>query len=77
MRIVLDIPGVESLPLDEAEVTQLLRDAIGEFISNRTPTTAYVLDRYKGQSLNFISQKQEEVSKRIGCAIMLRRFERE
>lgn len=52
----------------EACLQQLLRDALGEFISQRTPVKEYVLRRYSTQSFVFMGKKALDVQERVTLA---------
>jgi hypothetical protein len=69
-RIILHVDE----PLtEEAHVAQLLKDALGEFISAREPAESYIERRYAGQGAQFRARKLAEVSERLTVAYRLKR----
>lgn len=69
MRIIIDLPNPEENPalqtLEEHHVVQIVRDALGEFISARIPLHDYVAKRYADQTQAFRENKLDEVAARI------------
>jgi hypothetical protein len=61
LTITIDIDN----PPNEADLALLLRDALGEFMSTRTPVDEYVAKRYQGESEKFLTNKGYEVRKRL------------
>lgn len=71
-KVVLFLDGNDGI-VDEQDVRQLLRDALNEFESPRTPVDRYVAERYSSQPEAFRKKKEEEVKKRIKISMQLRR----
>lgn len=64
-KIILELPS--DFNADESDLKQLLRDALGEFVSARTPISTYVNERYGGfaPGQTFLALKRAEVQKRV------------
>jgi len=68
-RVIIELPSLSALGgADETDVALLLRDALGEFVSKRTPTDTYVENRYPHLRGRHRTLKEAEVSRRIGWA---------
>lgn len=68
-RVVVEIPE----GADAGEVALLLRDALSDFQARRGPDhTAYVAERYEGQSESFRERKLEGVRRRCELARQIR-----
>ncbi len=73
--ITLDFEGDNARELADltrgVDLSTLLRDALGEFASARTPVEKYVKQRYAEADFRFRMRKQREVEKRIRVAELL------
>jgi hypothetical protein len=70
--IVIDLPGHVADVVAELsktiDLSTLLRDALGEFASRRTPVATYVRVRYCAVSKTSQGKKVDEVERRIALA---------
>jgi hypothetical protein len=75
MKLVIDFPhhlDHTILGMDQSQATQLLRDALGEFVSARCPVRQYVIERYPDQTPEWRESKIDEVARRVVWASFLK-----
>ena len=58
---------IEGLPAHQAE--QVVRDALNEFVQNRTPVLHYVMTRYGHHPEDFRAEKVNTVNDRVAAAM--------
>lgn len=68
MTLSFDIPD----DIDLGDARQVLRDALAEFIHERTPVEEYVAQRYSDHDESFRDYKVDTVTDRIEIAQFLR-----
>lgn len=77
MKLVIEIPdsfvqGLGALGFDEQQAGILIRDALGEFVSTRSPAGDYVDRRYRDHGSRFRHDKVSEVVKRNAWATVVK-----
>lgn len=72
MRVHITVEVPIEFGATEQQIEVLLRDALRNFVQNRTPVKDYVRDEYEEQSAAFKERKEFEVCQRLVWAEALR-----